>query len=146
LSSTKGKTCRFSVTSFQIFNQVINVFNLVDTEEISGKKNKNELDNNNEVLSENESVSRQFTRFVIINTREVSLFVFFVFFENALVKTLVNCVRWASKKSGGSSKNRKGHAIGKRRGLKAIEGEYVTQSSILLRQLGVRMHPGLNVI
>ena len=62
-----------------------------------------------------------------------------------LVKTLVNCVRCASKKAGGSSRNRKGHAIGKRRGLKATEGEYVTQSSILLRQRGIRMHPGLNV-
>ena len=54
-------------------------------------------------------------------------------------------MRWASKKAGGSSKNRKGHAPGKRRGLKAQDGESVTINSILLRQLGVRCHPGLNV-
>ncbi|KZS10845.1 39S ribosomal protein L27, mitochondrial [Daphnia magna] len=54
-------------------------------------------------------------------------------------------VRWASKKAGGSSRNRKGHAPGKRRGIKAQDGTRVTQSSILLRQLNIRCHPGLNV-
>merc|ERR1711928_133843 len=60
-------------------------------------------------------------------------------------KIFQSSVRWASKKAGGSSKNRKGHAPGKRRGLKAQDGERVTVNSILLRQLGVRCHPGLNV-
>ena len=60
-------------------------------------------------------------------------------------KILQSSVRWASKKAGGSSKNRKGHAPGKRRGLKAQDKENVTINSILLRQLGVRCHPGLNV-
>lgn len=60
-------------------------------------------------------------------------------------KIFQSSVRWASKKAGGSSKNRKGHAPGKRRGLKAQDGESVTINSILLRQLGVRCHPGLNV-
>jgi len=62
-----------------------------------------------------------------------------------LGKIFQSSVRWASKKAGGSSKNRKGHAPGKRRGLKAQDGERVTVNSILLRQLGVRCHPGLNV-
>merc|ERR1712189_69204 len=60
-------------------------------------------------------------------------------------KIFQSSVRWASTKAGGSSKNRKGHAPGKRRGLKAQDGESVTINSILLRQLGVRCHPGLNV-
>lgn len=53
--------------------------------------------------------------------------------------------RWASKKAGGSSKNPKGHAPGKRRGFKVSDGEHVTQGSVLLKQLNVRCLPGLNV-
>merc|ERR1712071_515430 len=60
-------------------------------------------------------------------------------------KIVQSSIRWASKKAGGSSKNRKGHAPGKRRGLKAQDEENVTINSILLRQLGIRCHPGLNV-
>ncbi|EFX73953.1 hypothetical protein DAPPUDRAFT_200344 [Daphnia pulex] len=60
-------------------------------------------------------------------------------------KTLNSTVRWASKKAGGSSRNPKGHAPGKRRGIKTQDGSKVTQSSILLRQLHIRCHPGLNV-
>ena len=72
------------------------------------------------------------------------------FFSNSTLflwtgKIVNTVVRWASKKAGGSSRNRKGHAPGKRRGIKAQDGSYVTQSSILIRQLHIRCHPGLNV-
>lgn len=68
---------------------------------------------------------------------------------NVLLKlqgnVVASVVRWASKKAGGSSRNRKGHAPGKRRGIKAQHGHHVTINSILLRQLHIRCHPGLNV-
>ena len=75
----------------------------------------------------------------------VIMLIYFNDFPLVLVKVVNSCVRWASKKAGGSSRNRKGHACGKRRGIKESDGSYVTQSSILVRQLGVRFHPGLNV-
>jgi large subunit ribosomal protein L27 len=50
----------------------------------------------------------------------------------------------AHKKAGGSSKNgRDSH--GQRRGIKCYGGERVTAGSILVRQLGTRIHPGQNV-
>lgn len=58
---------------------------------------------------------------------------------------ITSVVRWASKKAGGSSRNKKGHAPGKRRGIKAADGSHVTINSILMRQLHIRCHPGLNV-
>lgn len=62
-----------------------------------------------------------------------------------------NCASWftsvrnASKKAGGSSKNTKGRARGKARGAKRVDGDWVTQGSILVRQLGLDFLPGLNV-
>jgi large subunit ribosomal protein L27 len=47
-------------------------------------------------------------------------------------------------KAGGSSKNgRESHA--KRLGVKAFDGQAVTAGSILVRQRGTRIHPGVNV-
>lgn len=57
---------------------------------------------------------------------------------------LIN-TRNASKKAGGSSRNRMGRAKGKGRGVKKMDGEYVTQGTILVRQLGLDWLPGLNV-
>ncbi|KAK8722215.1 hypothetical protein OTU49_012329 [Cherax quadricarinatus] len=62
-----------------------------------------------------------------------------------------NTVGWltsarnASKKSGGSSRNKPGRPRGKRRGIKKRDGLYVTQGTILVRQLGLDFYPGLNV-
>ena len=50
----------------------------------------------------------------------------------------------AHKKSSGSAKNgRDSHS--KRLGVKRYDGQAVTGGSILVRQRGTRIHPGLNV-
>jgi len=50
----------------------------------------------------------------------------------------------AHKKSGGSSRNGR-DSNGQRRGVKRYGGEVVTGGSILVRQCGTKIHPGLNV-
>lgn len=50
----------------------------------------------------------------------------------------------AHKKAGGSSRNGR-DSEGQRRGIKCYGGERVTAGSILVRQLGTRIHPGQNV-
>ena len=50
----------------------------------------------------------------------------------------------AHKKAGGSSRNgRDSHS--KRLGLKAFGDQFVKAGSIILRQRGTQMHPGINV-
>ena len=50
----------------------------------------------------------------------------------------------AHKKAGGSSKNGRDSSA-QRRGVKRYGGEPVKAGSILVRQLGTRIHPGENV-
>jgi large subunit ribosomal protein L27 len=50
----------------------------------------------------------------------------------------------AHKKAGGSSRNGRDSA-GQRRGVKRYSGQNVRAGSILVRQLGTRIHPGENV-
>ncbi len=50
----------------------------------------------------------------------------------------------AHKKAGGSSRNGR-DSKGQRRGVKRYGGENVTAGSIIVRQLGTRIHPGTNV-
>jgi large subunit ribosomal protein L27 len=50
----------------------------------------------------------------------------------------------AHKKGGGSTKNSK-DSHSKRLGVKKFSGEHVTGGSILVRQRGTRIHPGVNV-
>jgi large subunit ribosomal protein L27 len=50
----------------------------------------------------------------------------------------------AHKKAGGSSKNGR-DSQGQRRGIKRFGGQKVSAGSILVRQLGTRIHPGENV-
>ena len=50
----------------------------------------------------------------------------------------------AHKKAGGSSRNGR-DSKGQRRGVKRFSGETVSAGSILIRQLGTRIHPGTNV-
>ncbi len=50
----------------------------------------------------------------------------------------------AHKKAGGSSRNGRDSA-GQRMGIKRYSGEEVQAGSILVRQLGTRIHPGENV-
>lgn len=50
----------------------------------------------------------------------------------------------AHKKAGGSSRNGRDSA-GQRRGVKRFGGQEVLAGNILVRQLGTKVHPGLNV-
>ena len=50
----------------------------------------------------------------------------------------------AHKKGGGSSKNGRDSA-GKRLGVKTYGGQMVSAGSIIVRQRGTKVHPGLNV-
>jgi len=50
----------------------------------------------------------------------------------------------AHKKAGGSSKNGR-DSNGQRRGIKRYGGQTVTAGSILVRQVGTKIHPGSNV-
>ncbi len=50
----------------------------------------------------------------------------------------------AHKKAGGSSRNGR-DSKGQRRGVKKFGGESVRAGSIIVRQLGTRIHPGTNV-
>ena len=50
----------------------------------------------------------------------------------------------AHKKAGGSSRNGR-DSQGQRRGVKRYGGQRVSAGSILVRQLGTRVHPGENV-
>lgn len=50
----------------------------------------------------------------------------------------------AHKKGTGSSRNGR-DSIGQRRGVKVYGGMQVNAGSILVRQLGTKIHPGLNV-
>lgn len=57
---------------------------------------------------------------------------------------LLNIQLFASKKGVGSTKNgRDSHS--KRLGSKAADGQTVTAGSILYRQRGTKIHPGINV-
>ncbi len=50
----------------------------------------------------------------------------------------------AHKKAGGSSRNGR-DSKGQRRGVKLFSGQTVPAGSIIIRQLGTRVHPGANV-
>jgi large subunit ribosomal protein L27 len=50
----------------------------------------------------------------------------------------------AHKKAGGSSRNGR-DSQGQRRGVKRFGGETVTSGTIIVRQLGTKIHPGTNV-
>ena len=50
----------------------------------------------------------------------------------------------AHKKAGGSSRNGR-DSNGQRRGIKVFSGSKVSSGFILVRQVGTRIHPGLNV-
>ncbi|KAG1137350.1 hypothetical protein G6F37_011284 [Rhizopus arrhizus] len=53
-------------------------------------------------------------------------------------------VRWATKKSGGSSRNGRDSA-GRRLGVKIFGGQQVVPGNIIVRQRGTKFHPGENV-
>ncbi|XP_074518666.1 large ribosomal subunit protein bL27m [Halichoeres trimaculatus] len=58
---------------------------------------------------------------------------------------LLESVRFASKKSGGSSKNIGGKSPGKRYGFKKQDGNFVHAGNILATQRRIRYHPGAQV-
>ena len=57
---------------------------------------------------------------------------------------LIRSLKMAHKKAGGSSKNGR-DSNAQRRGVKRYGGEKVKAGNIIVRQLGTRIHPGLNV-
>uniref|UniRef100_A0A8D0EEY4 Large ribosomal subunit protein bL27m n=1 Tax=Salvator merianae TaxID=96440 RepID=A0A8D0EEY4_SALMN len=54
-------------------------------------------------------------------------------------------VRFASKKTGTTSKNRGGNSPGKRYGFKKLDGMFVHAGNILATQRVIRWHPGAHV-
>ncbi|ALC38111.1 mRpL27 [Drosophila busckii] len=58
---------------------------------------------------------------------------------------LLTTIRNASKKTGGSTRNKKGHPRPKHRGWRVLDGHNVSEGTILATQLTTRFHPGLNV-
>jgi large subunit ribosomal protein L27 len=50
----------------------------------------------------------------------------------------------AHKKGGGSTSNKQDSA-GQRRGIKRYGGEHISAGTIIVRQLGTKIHPGENV-
>ena len=56
----------------------------------------------------------------------------------------LNIQLFAHKKGQGSTKNGR-DSIAKRLGAKAADGEYVSGGSIIYRQRGTKIHPGVNV-
>lgn len=56
----------------------------------------------------------------------------------------LNLQFFAHKKGGGSTANGR-DSIGRRLGVKQADGEYVSGGSILFRQRGTKIHPGVNV-
>ncbi|XP_036937759.1 39S ribosomal protein L27, mitochondrial [Acanthopagrus latus] len=59
--------------------------------------------------------------------------------------SLLESVRFASKKSGGSSKNLGGKSPGRRYGFKKQDGNFVHAGNILATQRHMRYHPGAHV-
>ncbi|KAI9472789.1 ribosomal L27 protein-domain-containing protein [Coemansia mojavensis] len=53
-------------------------------------------------------------------------------------------LRFATKKTGGSSRNGR-DSIGRRLGFKKQQNEYVVPGNIIIRQRGTKFHPGENV-
>jgi large subunit ribosomal protein L27 len=56
----------------------------------------------------------------------------------------INIQLFAHKKGGGSTKNGR-DSNSKRLGVKAADGQLVTAGSIIIRQRGTRIYPGVNV-
>lgn len=57
---------------------------------------------------------------------------------------LLNIQLFATKKGQGSTKNGR-DSISKRLGAKAADGEFITGGSIIYRQRGTKIYPGINV-
>lgn len=57
---------------------------------------------------------------------------------------LFNIQLFAHKKGGGSTKNGR-DSNSKRLGVKAADGQFVLAGSIIIRQVGTKIYPGVNV-
>ena len=56
----------------------------------------------------------------------------------------INIQLFAHKKGGGSTKNGR-DSNSKRLGVKAADGQFVLAGSIIIRQVGTKVYPGVNV-
>lgn len=61
-----------------------------------------------------------------------------------MVKMRMDLQLFATKKGGGSTRNGRDSAA-KRLGIKSHDGQFVTAGSIIIRQRGTKIKPGLNV-
>ena len=61
-----------------------------------------------------------------------------------MMKLELNIQLFAHKKGQGSSTNGR-DSEGRRLGAKAADGEFITAGSIIYRQRGTKIHPGVNV-
>ncbi len=61
-----------------------------------------------------------------------------------MIRMELNIQLFAHKKGQGSTKNGR-DSISKRLGAKAADGEYVSGGSIIYRQRGTKIYPGVNV-
>jgi large subunit ribosomal protein L27 len=59
------------------------------------------------------------------------------------MKFIIDLQRFASKKGVGSTRNGR-DSVGRRLGAKVGDGQYVTAGSILYRQRGTKVKPGIN--
>ncbi|XP_005108367.1 39S ribosomal protein L27, mitochondrial [Aplysia californica] len=67
-------------------------------------------------------------------------------FSKSLPVLAVEPARCASKKAGGTVRNKKGRTKKKYRGLKAQDGSFVHSHDVLATQYGLRFYPGENVL
>lgn len=63
----------------------------------------------------------------------------------SFISVLGLSVRFASKKTGSSTRNKKGNRRPKHRGIHYQDGEFVQKGTMLITQNKLRCHPGLNV-
>ena len=66
------------------------------------------------------------------------------FERNQSIASEIQEVEMAHKKAGGSTRNGR-DSNGQRRGVKRYGGQRVKAGNILVRQVGTRIHPGINV-
>lgn len=67
-------------------------------------------------------------------------------YQGTWYSLILGIIRFASKKTGGSTKNTSSAVKPKRRGCKVQDGSKVHAGNILVTQRTLRFHPGLNVV
>ncbi|CAO3609474.1 unnamed protein product [Cunninghamella blakesleeana] len=113
--------CALNSTKIQQWNSVLNSTNIQPT--ASGKPN----------LYMDIFLSTKVNLTIVYTTT-------YIFYSSQNIDTN----EWASKKSGGSSRNGRDSA-GRRLGVKKFGGQYVLPGNIIVRQRGTKFHPGEHI-